>query len=228
MPKIKTNKGEYQYRTKFLYPGMKKINREVAKDNLLVLQQILDANLLKFGLLYGTLLGAVREQDFIEHDEDIDLFMLEEDREKFFDLFFEIDTYGFKVIRYDLRGLISIIRNNEYIDIYFFNVLSPGVRFCSGLCIKESFLLETVKYGFLGSNFLVPRDYISYLEFEYGKNWMIPVVFSDFNVSRFMVFCYMLKNYIKSFLPEFIYMKIKLSKEKRMITEYYNKLAGFN
>jgi len=223
MPKIKTKKGEYKYRTKSLYPGMKKIDRKIAKENLLLFQKILDANHLNFGLLYGTLLGAVREHDFIEHDEDIDLFILDEDHEKFLDLLFELDANGFRVIRYDQRGLISIMRKNEYIDIYFFSVLSSGVRCCSGLCVKEPFLLETTMFDFLGSRFLIPRDYIDYLNFEYGNDWMIPIAYTDFNVSGFHAFYYQLKDWLKSFLPDFIYFKIKKRREEMMIADFNNK-----
>ena len=35
----------------------------------------------------------------------------------------EMDEIGFKVARYDRRGLLSIIRKGEYIDLYFFKKL---------------------------------------------------------------------------------------------------------
>ena len=56
-----------------LFPGVKRIDKEIAFENLCLLKSILDANGIKFQLAFGTLLGVVREHDFIDHDEDIDL-----------------------------------------------------------------------------------------------------------------------------------------------------------
>jgi len=36
-----------------------------------------------FGLIYGTLLGAIRENNFIEDEEDINIFILNENKEVF-------------------------------------------------------------------------------------------------------------------------------------------------
>ena len=70
------------------------------------------------------MLGAVREKDFIDHDEDIDLGADYKDVDKFLLMLFELRENAFEVARWDDRGLISIIRNNEYIDIYFFKKYS--------------------------------------------------------------------------------------------------------
>ncbi len=51
----------------------------------------------KFGLMFGTLLGAVRENSFIKHDEDVDLFVLEEDKEKLFNCIHDFINIGFQI-----------------------------------------------------------------------------------------------------------------------------------
>ena len=72
---IQTSNGIYTYEVKTFTLGSKRINRKISKDNLLDFRACLkDANI-TFGLLYGTLLGGIREDDFIAHDEDLDVFV---------------------------------------------------------------------------------------------------------------------------------------------------------
>jgi hypothetical protein len=81
---INTLKGKYTYKYVPIFLGIKPIDKAIAKENLLLLKDILDKNHLRFLLLFGTLLGAVREHDFIAHDEDIDLVMKKEDMPAWF------------------------------------------------------------------------------------------------------------------------------------------------
>ena len=70
MPSVMTSHGAIRYKTIPLFPGVKRIDKEIAFENLCLLKSILDANGIKFQLAFGTLLGVVREHDFIDHDED--------------------------------------------------------------------------------------------------------------------------------------------------------------
>jgi len=47
--------------------------------NLKTIKDILDSKNLNFWLAFGTLLGAIRNKDFISYDDDIDFFMYEEE-----------------------------------------------------------------------------------------------------------------------------------------------------
>ena len=70
---IHTSAGTYSYAFRPIFAGIKPIDKVIAKENLFLLKDICDEAGLKFILFYGTLLGAIREHDFITHDEDIDL-----------------------------------------------------------------------------------------------------------------------------------------------------------
>ena len=77
---IKTSGKIISYNEKKLYHGRKKINKKIAQKNLLVIRNILIKTNIRWGLIFGTLLGAIREKNFIAHDEDTDIFVLYEDK----------------------------------------------------------------------------------------------------------------------------------------------------
>lgn len=200
---INTPKGKYTYKFVPIYLGIKTIDKAIAKENLLLLKDILDKNHLRFLLLFGTLLGAVREHDFIAHDEDIDLVMKKEDMPAFLSTLFELRVHGFELARYERRGLLSIIRKGEYIDFYFFEPYPEDRSLyycCRDICKKET-LDDTILYPFQGSEFLIPRKYIEYLEYYFGSNWQTPIQTTDFNQSAWAVRKWIIKMYIKALMP---------------------------
>ena len=107
---IKTSRGEIKYTPTNFEVGTKRIDIEKSKENLLIFKTVMDKNNLKFGLIYGTLLGAIRENNFILHDEDTDIYILDENRQYFLDTLHDLINNGFSVGRYD-DNLISIIRD---------------------------------------------------------------------------------------------------------------------
>lgn len=173
MKQVKTNNGVYEFNEIEFVNGIKKIDRVIAKENLLALKKCLDSNGIKFGLIYGTLLGAIRENNFIEHDEDTDIFMLAEDKEELINVLFELRNIGFEVGRHTEK-LTSLIRNGEYIDIYSFQKKSENTRECDGYIINSDFLENLDEYEFLGEFFNIPKDAEKLLVHLYGKDWKIP------------------------------------------------------
>jgi phosphorylcholine metabolism protein LicD len=173
MKAIKTNSGIYEYEEIKFQNGVKVINKEISKSNLLDLKKELDKSRVRFGLMYGTLLGAIRENDFIAHDEDTDIFILQEDEESLLDTLFELRNIGFEVGRYTTK-LISIIRNGEYIDIYIFEKKGMYKRVCEGYIIKSEFLENLEEYEFLGEIFNIPQKAEQLLIDLYGLDWKTP------------------------------------------------------
>ncbi|GAB1415657.1 hypothetical protein MASR2M117_10630 [Paludibacter sp.] len=227
MEKIITPKGVYKFSFKILFLGRKQINKQISKQNLLDFSKIAKNNNLTFGLLYGTLLGAIREQDFITHDEDIDLFILSEQADLFLSMLFELRENGFEVVRYDRRGLVSIMRNNEYIDIYFFKPFREGIRTCCGECVYEKYLLDTTFIDFLSESVLIPREYEEYLRFQYGNNWRTPVYYTDFQIGKVSQILFFIKEWIKYKLPDFIFYPYVKKLEQNFIDDFYQKKEKF-
>ncbi|AXE20956.1 hypothetical protein DR864_26050 [Runella rosea] len=174
MTTIITSKGEFFYERPMFNYGSKKINRDIAKENLFLFKEIMDKSNVKFMLAYGTLLGAIREGNFIEHDFDTDVIVLEENRALFLDLLFEFRNNGFVVGRYE-NDLISLIRNEEYIDVYFFKKYFFIYRKIDIYYTYSRFLEKTSTYNFLGEFFTIPQDFEGYLEHYYGRNWRTPI-----------------------------------------------------
>ena len=173
MQTIQTTKGKYNFKHLNLFRGRKKINKNLARKNLLVIRDILEKTDIRWGLIFGTLLGAIREKNFIKHDEDVDIYIFKEDEQKLIDLLWELKNRGFNVVRFANNSLLSIVRNNEYIDFYLFrktlfgrrclNYYVPGVYFSS----HEIIDLFNKKFPTLSK----PREY---LVFQYGKDWETP------------------------------------------------------
>jgi len=221
MLNINTPKGNFAYTIKPIYNGIKRINKEKAKENLLLFNKIAKKNNLKFVLCYGTLLGAIREHDFIDHDEDIDLFILDNQKDIFLCMLFELKDEGFELARYDRRGgLASLIRNNEYLDIYIFRPLSKELWESLGDPMPAKYILDLKEYDFQGENFWGARDSEEMMLFFYGKNWNIPTQSFNFNKSKLHRALEMLIWHIYFRMPDFLFNIIIKPREKKKFARY--------
>lgn len=147
-----------------------------------------------FWLDFGTLLGAVREHDFIKHDFDIDVAVHFEDREAFQSA---IKGYGFSLARefriLDGNNLIGLEQTYSYkkvlIDIFYYKqntensvILDTFVPIQDDPSLADKAeIKETIvpyyglkPYLFKGIPVHIPKDEVSYLKFHYGENYMIP------------------------------------------------------
>lgn len=221
MPTLTTSKGEkIHFKTTPLFSGSSVINKQQSKENLLLFKRIMDSHRLFFALTAGTLLGAVREHDFIDHDEDIDLALYSEDKQKVIDILPEFIREGFIIARYDRRNVISLIRGGDYIDLCFFQKESELIYACGGTLILSCFMEEIGDLSFLGETFKVPKEYKEFLNCEYGYNWMTPVEFFDFNKPKLLIFKLKMKERIKDYIPDSLYHILAKRQEKRIRAEY--------
>ncbi|WP_418179600.1 LicD family protein [Aliarcobacter lanthieri] len=200
--KIVTKKGNFFYEPIELYYGRKIIDINVCKENLLIFKQIMDNNNIPFGLIFGTLLGAVRENNFIKYDEDVDIFLLDELREYILEILFEFEKFGFQVARYS-DSLLSLIRNNDYIDIYFFKEISSNRR-CMNYIYPSYYFSKLIKYNFLDTEFYISKEYLKFLEEIYGKDWHIPKknAHAEPNVSTKITLNYKFSIYFNKFINQ--------------------------
>lgn len=223
MPRLKTPKGDYHYKLITIYLGWKPLDKVKAFDNLCLFKEICDRNAFRFFLAYGTLLGAMREKDFIAHDEDIDIGADFNDKDLFMSMLFELRENGFEVARWDPRGLLSIIRNNEYIDIYFFKKYNEKLMINCGEPLPRSLFENQTTIDFKGVRFNAPADLVGALEFWYGKDWQTPVQWLDFHMPKWKIGMQKIVGYLKCYMPRFIINGLLKKKEQMMFDKYKNR-----
>ena len=197
---IETSNGIYEYQ-EVPCETDKRLDFEIAKKNLLEFKQILDKHNIRFGLIGGTLLGAIRDKGFIPHDHDIDLFMLKEHQEQVLSALHILREHGFEVGRYDV-DLISFFRDDEYIDIYFYRKSGKKERIFHLWSIQSHYLENLVEYDFLGDTFYIPENAEDLLVDLYGEGWKVPD--PTFTTSQNFKTSYKIKIFIRDhFAPLF-------------------------
>lgn len=210
--KIETNNGIYECKENVgaIFKKFEKpINIEVSTRNLLDFQKILDKNNIAFTLMYGTLLGAVREKGFIPHDHDTDTVVFREQEEAVLDTIFELREVGLEVGRYT-NALISFVRDGDFIDIYFMD--KKGSKYYTeGYVIPRTYLDNLIEYPFLGSIFRIPQEHDKLLEYFYGKDWQIPKEnVSPTHYGPYLKVKYFIKNHSESTFKIISWIKGKL------------------
>ena len=148
------------------------MDKTIAKENLKCYYKITNDNSFNCVLIYGTLLGFKRESDFISYDEDIDIGLPASERLRWERLIHLFKKEGFEVMRSD-RDLISLSRNGEYIDTYFFR---PFLWYYINhrQIIQRNYILDVEEGLFQGIEVYIPKETISFLQSHYGSDWMTP------------------------------------------------------
>ena len=221
MPFVSFKNYKIYYCLKPLFAGIKQINKEIAFENLCIFDNVAKTKKLSYIFVFGTVLGAVREKDFITHDEDIDLGISIDNKELFFSVLNELKNEGFRIVRWDRRGLMSILRKGEYIDIYIFQPLYDNIYHCCGEPILKEHLFETTTIGFKGKDFFVPKQFEEYMNFCYGEDWRTPIPFFSFNkVSFLKKGALYMKEIIKAYLPNSIFYRMTGKVEYAILEKY--------
>lgn len=217
MINLKIDNIEYTFEEKSLtYENSKILDKKVAKDNLLTLKKVFDAKHLNFYLMYGTLLGAIREKDFIEFDIDIDVIVFDE--EKLVKCIPELLKEGLVLVRFEkATKTYSFMKNECYIDVYVVtNIEGVSGRFYQrlhGKLFPKKYFKSFTKLNFLGVNFEIPNNAGKLMEYLYGGTWNIPIENKP-SIDEPM-YIFIIKKVIKVILPKKIILKLILFKHKK-------------
>ena len=229
MKYIETSKGRFPYKEKYIYLGKKRINKEISLMNLKEILDIMNAHNIKVSPACGSLLGIVRDGNFIDWDEDIDLNILMEDIDEFKDSLWDLKERGFELFRCHRCGhLYSITKDGEYVDFYIMEKISPEVRTNMGPdFVLDKHLVNLMDWDFKGLRIQVPIEYESYLELMYG-DWKTPVQYADFELNKFQILKENIWTWLKNLPPYPI--RLKLLKHHHLIhlQKFLNRCKKYN
>lgn len=154
------------------------LNVDDAPYLLVTLKSVLEENNIIFMPMYGTLLGIVRDNNFINNDHDMDALIMGCDRQKLIDLIPELDELGIKFVRCSEPWVYTFQYRNAYCDVdVMIEARWPyNYRYCllEKQYIPKSYFLKVKKIQFLNEFFSVPFESESLLAYFYGTNWRIP------------------------------------------------------
>lgn len=175
------------------------MNNELATKDLLDVKRVFDSQNVPFFLAYGVLLGAIREKDFIEYDDDIDLIVTEKltykQRKELGWLLYDVGFVLQENITFNVFGKfeypeigyngtektgIIVCQKNVPVSIMFFKeekddlILIPKMGGIPILESKTKFFKNGKTIKFKGEKFLSPNPPEDYLEYTYGNDWKIP------------------------------------------------------
>lgn len=176
------------------------INKKIALENLINVRNLLNKFDIKYAVFYGTLLGFHREKDFISYTTDTDLVIFNFKKVLQCLCTDEFKRLGFKIGRIHFGFLISIYKENEFIDFYYLkpkNILTKNIKMGLKNKILDNFdhkfhkLHETDAEFFknfsiievLNEKFVTIDKIESYLFKQYGSDWKIPKS-KSFNLKR--------------------------------------------
>ena len=156
------------------------MNITTMSRNLLDFKEVLDELGVPFVLIFGTLLGVIRENAFISYDTDVDVACFNEfsrrDHWKLATIKSKLIDKGFTVISND-RCYLHIdffIRAGEKIEIWWFDKIDNEWIFGDTVRYPSHYFDNLQGRSFLGTSFKIPERPEEFLELTYGKNWIIP------------------------------------------------------
>jgi|GEM_PF-2868475 len=164
------------------------MDREVARENLSLTKSILEKHNVSFTLGWGTCLGAVRDQDFISHDGDIDLDINHRDMEKVLSVASEFEEQEFDIGYSSLRR-IELWRKGLHIDLFpAYPVEEEGKTLgwvSDNNFIAGDLLEHSTAIAFLGEEYRVPKNTVEYLAYLYGPSWQTPIAKNWLDIHNF-------------------------------------------
>ena len=161
------------------YANIGAITEEQARGLLHKTKELFDVIGLDFYLSFGTLLGAVRDKTLINGDEDVDVFITDE--QKLYDNLQYLSDHGLKLCRMGKRSLYSFRSGDKsFIDVYILSEIRNSFWSSSCYRLNRKYVPKNLFSGFEDIEFLdvkckCPKNPEKVLEFWYGSTWNTPV-----------------------------------------------------
>jgi len=155
---------------------------ELSKQLLFHMSNALTKVGIEHFLIFGTLLGAIREKNLIQHDKDIDIGVIGKpfrDFDVWYALLEELNKHSIRVnkVWYDYAVVNFRSHENCSLDVYGFQ--RRGNKYWVELFVKKRGYdkkyfdtLDEIKV--FGRKFKVPHNVEEWLDYHYGKDWKNP------------------------------------------------------
>lgn len=165
------------------------MDRDILFKNLVEIHEVLWKNGIDHWLSHGTCLGAIRENNFIEWDDDADIGLYFKDREKIKPVIRELERRGFYVPPSDPTKPVSkenapyydlvAIKDGEKVEGWFFEKKGDFYIYDYPRCGNDlkhpaEYYDRLDSYDFRGVQFNIPGNIVAWLEMMYGDTWYIP------------------------------------------------------
>jgi hypothetical protein len=156
------------------------IDRNNAAKALKEAKNILDGFGVSFFLRQGTCLGAIRENDLLPWDDDVDIGSIigfhgltEKSLDSIIDAFRD---HGFlaRIDRMGVSPYIPLVKYSTRIDWQCYKVVDNCIIQYPFLKSPLSLFTELKEITFLEETFLVPNPPEEYLRLKYGEDWKTP------------------------------------------------------
>jgi glycosyltransferase involved in cell wall biosynthesis len=157
--------------------------KEQAIQNLKDIKKILNELGIIFWLDFGTLLGAYRDKDFCEGDEDdIDFGLWYKNKSKLNEIIKRAEKKGFSVL-HNWKNEATLGRGDSRVDLFFYhrneeeaytNLYTIKDEIANYVVVPAKLLDNFQTINFYQEEFLVPSPVEEYLKVKYG-DWKTPI-----------------------------------------------------
>ena len=162
------------------YSKSRPIDVPIAQEMLREAKQIMERLGVVFFLRQGTCLGAVRDNDLIPWDDDLDLgsvIGLNGFTERSIDRVvaaFRGNGYFAKVEGNDHCINAAMVKSSMRMDWACYRIIDDNILHYPGIRLPIRLFTELKEIEFIGEKFLVPNPPEEYLRIKYGPSWMSP------------------------------------------------------
>lgn len=160
---------------------------------------------IRYSVYFGTLLGFYRNGAFIPHDDDIDVVLIDPDKDLLKIFLRKLKEHAFSVNRHE-GDILTIQRDGVNIDFY---IAKKNINryTCNNYVFPCEYLDNIKDFEIFGVNVKIPHNTEKCLKHLYGESWNVPI--SGYSASPKRIE-YRMKLAIKRVLPNVIWRFLKV------------------